>query len=45
MDEAMTMVRRVLELDPTHPFANFNLGNALMQQRKIPEALNHFAAA
>lgn len=37
-----TAFRRALELDPTSRWAHYNLGNALMNQRKYGEAISEY---
>lgn len=43
--EADVNYRKALEANPQSTIAMFNLGNALMQQNKLPEAMEQYAAA
>lgn len=43
--EADVNYRKALESNPQSTVAMFNLGNALMQQNKLPDAMEQFAAA
>lgn len=45
LDRVEPKARRMIELDPSRPEGHFNLGNALNQQRRYPEALAAFLAA
>lgn len=43
--EADVNYRKALDANPKSTISMFNLGNALMQQNKLPEAMEQFAAA
>ena len=43
--EADVNYRKALEANPQSTIAMFNLGNVLMQQNKLPEAMEQYAAA
>lgn len=44
-EEAEAIFKQILTIEPTNPYANFDLGNVYLCQKRYYEAINHYKKA